>query len=215
MKFIRSTSVERRDYGQSALSKQILKDNPFDQFREWFDDAMQGGFIDPNGIFLCTASADGRPSCRVVLLKYFDNNGFVFFTNYESRKGRDIAENPQATMLCYWDKFERQIRVEGRVEKISQEETAEYFNTRSYTSRLGAWASQQSRPLKSRFRLIREVAKYVMKYPGNVPVPPHWGGYRIVPDVFEFWQGRESRLHDRFEFRLADDGLWHVQRLYP
>ncbi len=170
--------------------------------------------MDPNAVSLCTASAGGRPSCRIVLLKHFDERGFVFFTNFESRKGSDIAENPQASMLLYWDKFERQIRIAGQVEKISVDETREYFDTRPFTSRLGAWASQQSRPLSSRFKLVREVAKYMVKYPKNVPVPPHWGGYRIIPDTFEFWQGRESRLHDRFEYRLID-GDWKIERLYP
>lgn len=205
----------RRDYTQGKFDETTAKDNPFEQFREWFNDVLQANFLEPNAMVVSTANKEGIPSSRVVLLKMFDEKGFVFFTNYESQKAREIEENPNVSLLFYWDKLERQVRINGKAEKISTEESNEYFQTRPYLSRIGAWASRQSQPLKSRFTLMREVAKLTMKYPFEVPLPPFWGGYRVVPFYFEFWQGRPSRLHDRIAYTLQSDGVWAKQRLYP
>lgn len=204
----------RRDYTSRQFNESIAKDSPFEQFKLWFDEVSQTNFLEPNAMVLTTANKDAKPSSRVLLLKQFDENGFVFFTNYESRKGREMAENPNANLLFYWDILERQVRIEGTVSKISRAESEEYFKTRPYTSRLGAWASKQSEPLKTRFTLIREVAKIMSKYPLEVPLPPFWGGYRLVPTQFEFWQGRSSRLHDRIQYFLENDS-WKKIRLYP
>lgn len=205
---------DRRDYKKMSFNENNAAESPYDQFKIWFDQALDSGFLDPNGMSLSTVSKNGRPSSRMVLLKEFDNNGFVFFTNYESRKGIEIAENPYAAILFFWDKLERQVRIEGKIEKISEEESYNYFKTRPYTSRLGAWASKQSKHLTSRFKLMREVAILLAKYPKEVPLPPFWGGYRLKPDAFEFWQGRESRLHDRIKYELINNH-WEKKRLYP
>lgn len=205
---------EHRDYSRSSLSeKNILKD-PIAQFRIWFDEAKSSGFLDANAMVLSTSTSQGRPSSRVVLLKSFSDRGFNFFTNYESRKGEELLENPQACLLFFWDKLERQVRIEGFAEKLTAEESDEYYQTRPYLSRLGAWASKQSKPLATRFKLMREVAALMVKYPVNVPLPPYWGGYRLVPENFEFWQGRQSRLHDRFTYARTENG-WEIDRLYP
>ncbi len=205
----------RRDYTAGKLDETTAHDNPFEQFRIWFLEVLSQGFIEPNAMVLSTASKSGIPSSRVVLLKKFDERGFVFYTNYESQKGKELAENPYASLLFYWDKLERQIRINGKVEKTSVEESEEYFRTRPYLSRIGAWASKQSSPLRSRFTLMREVARLTLKYPVDVPLPPFWGGYRLVPNYFEFWQGRQSRLHDRIAYSIQPDGSWKKQRLYP
>ncbi len=204
----------RRDYTSRQFNESIAKDSPFEQFKLWFDEVSQTNFLEPNAMILTTASKDAKPSSRVLLLKQFDENGFVFFTNYESRKGRELEENPNANLLFFWDILERQVRIEGTVSKISRAESEEYFKTRPYKNRLGAWASKQSKPLKTRFTLIREVAKTMSKYPFEVPLPPFWGGYRLVPTQFEFWQGRSSRLHDRIQYFLEND-TWKKIRLYP
>jgi len=203
-----------RDYKKSMLTDGNLDPDPVGQFTAWFGEASKTDIPDPNAMALSTSDTSGRPSSRIVLLKGFDERGFVFFTNYDSRKGKELAANPQASLLFFWDRLERQIRIEGRVERTSQEESDKYYQTRPYTSRLGAWASKQSEPLSSRFRLMRDVAGLMMKYPVNPPLPPFWGGYRLVPDAFEFWQGRESRLHDRFRYDLMNCS-WRVSRLYP
>ncbi len=205
----------RHDYGKFKLDEGSIKANPYEQFGIWFDEALAGDYTDPNAFALSTVSSDGRPSSRILLLKDFDENGFVFYTNYESRKGDELAQNPYSSMLFFWDKYERQVRIEGIAERLSAEESEKYFNSRPYTSRIGAWASEQSRVLKSRFTLVRNVAKVMMKYPRTVPLPPFWGGYRLVPKAIEFWQGRESRLHDRFRFIQSEDGSWSFVRLYP
>lgn len=205
----------RKDYTQGRFDEKIAKDDPFEQFSEWFQLVLKSDFIEPTAMVLSTVDKYGIPSSRMVLLKKFDKRGFVFFTNYESKKGNDIANNPNVSLLFYWDKLERQVRIIGRAEKISQEESEEYFRTRPYLSRIGAWASKQSSPLKSRFTLMREVARLTIKFPSEVPLPPFWGGYRVVPNYFEFWQGRPSRLHDRIAYTLEIDGTWTKQRLYP
>jgi pyridoxamine 5'-phosphate oxidase len=204
----------RREYNHYKFDEKSALPNPVDQFRIWFEDAVQVSILDPNAFVLATASKDSKPSARMLLLKKYDNRGFSFYTNYSSRKGKDLEENPFGSMLFFWDKLERQVRIKGRVEKLSFEESDEYFQTRPYTTKLGAWASRQSESLASRFTLIRRVAKKMMRYPVNVPLPPFWGGYRLVPDSFEFWQGRDSRLHDRLVYSL-DNGIWKIHRLYP
>ncbi|HOQ50179.1 MAG TPA: pyridoxamine 5'-phosphate oxidase [Candidatus Kapabacteria bacterium] len=205
----------RHDYGKFSLDEKSIKKNPFEQFEIWFNDSLKGDFTDPNAFALSTVNNEGKPSSRILLLKGYDSNGFVFYSNYESRKGQEIEQNPYGAMLFFWDKFERQIRIEGKIEKLGPEESNQYFQSRPYTSRLGAWASEQSKVLKSRFTLMRKVAMLMLKYPTSVPLPPHWGGYRLIPEQFEFWQGRPSRLHDRFRYKLLPDGNWQIDRLYP
>jgi pyridoxamine 5'-phosphate oxidase len=204
----------RRDYSKFRLDYGTINPDPFEQFDLWMKDALKGEFLEPTAVAVSTVNSDSKPSSRIVLLKSYDEKGFTFFTNYNSRKGMEIGSNPYASMLFFWDKFERQIRIEGKIERLSHEDSEKYFNSRPYTSRLGAWASSQSQPLKSRFELIRKVAKFMIKYPVNVPLPDFWGGYRLVPDQFEFWQGRESRLHDRFQYNL-NENIWNIERLSP
>lgn len=204
----------RQDYNKFKLDESSLNRDPFQLFKIWMDEALNGDFYDPTAFVLSTADKEGKPSSRVLLLKGFNENGFVFYTNYESRKGNELSDNPFASMLFFWDKFERQIRIEGKIQKLTSEESYDYFKQRPLASKLGAWASDQSRALKSRFTLMRKVAKLMLKYPVHVPLPPHWGGYRLVPERFEFWQGRPSRLHDRFQFNLEND-KWNIQRLNP
>lgn len=214
MSIFESLDNLRKDYTKDSFTEKTALKNPFEQFKLWFDDAVNYPMMEPNAMALSTVSSDGRPSSRIVLLKRYDENGFVFFTNYESRKGKELEKNSYASLLFYWDKLERQIRIEGKTEKISSEESEDYFQSRPYESRLGAWASKQSQVLPSRFTLIREVAKLLVKYPAKVPLPPFWGGYRLKPDMFEFWQGRPSRLHDRIRYSYRG-GLWVIERLYP
>ncbi|MCX7909933.1 MAG: pyridoxamine 5'-phosphate oxidase [Ignavibacteria bacterium] len=205
----------RRDYSQGKFDESVAKDNPFEQFSEWFTEVLKSNFLEPNAMVLSTVGTNGIPTSRVVLLKKFDDNGFVFYTNYESQKAKDIEENPNVSLLFYWDKLERQVRINGKAEKVPMQESEEYFRSRPYLSRIGAWASKQSQPLRSRFTLMREVAKLTLKFPFDVPLPPFWGGYRVIPTYFEFWQGRPSRLHDRIAYILQSDGSWKKQRLYP
>jgi pyridoxamine 5'-phosphate oxidase len=204
----------KHTYNRKLTESSINKD-PFKQFALWFSEASKSGFIDHTAMSLATASKEGKPSTRMVLLKKFDKNGFDFFTNYESHKGNDLKENPLACLLFYWDKLERQVRIEGRVEKVDKTESEEYFATRSIKSQLGAWASPQSRVIDSRSFIVKEVVKYFMKFGSkNIPLPPHWGGYRLIPEVFEFWQGRPNRLHDRIEYIKRKD-VWEIKRLAP
>lgn len=205
----------RRDYTKFKLDESSINRNPFAQFKIWMDEALNGNFYEPTGMALSTVNEDGKPSSRIVLLKAYDEKGFVFYSNYLSRKGNDISSNPYGSLLFFWDKFERQIRIDGKISKITPEESKAYFDTRPYTSRIGAWASEQSKPLKNRFTLIRKVIKLMMKHPINVPLPEFWGGYRLIPDEFEFWQGRENRLHDRFRFTKTDEKRWEITRLSP
>ncbi|OGU40196.1 MAG: pyridoxamine 5'-phosphate oxidase [Ignavibacteria bacterium GWB2_35_12] len=215
MQLFESLSNLRRDYTKGSFSEKTAKENPFEQFKLWFEEVLAAEMLEPTAFVLSTSTKDGKPSSRVLLLKQFDEKGFVFYTNYDSRKGKEIEENPNAAILFFWDKLERQIRIEGKIEKISEVESDKYFQTRPYTSKLGTWASEQSSPLSSRFKLIRQVAQFMAKYPVNVPLPPNWGGYRLIPDVFEFWQGRESRLHDRLQYNKNENGKWVITRLYP
>lgn len=204
--------------GQADRSLEVedLDPNPFTQFGEWFQAAQNAGLPEANAMTLATATTNGEPSARTVLLKGFDEQGLVFFTNYESHKGRELAENPRAALVFYWQPLGRQIRVTGNVERISEEESFAYFSTRHRGSRIGAWASRQSEPLSTRKDLLDRVRELEERFPDdNIPLPPHWGGYRVIPDVFEFWESRESRLHDRFRYTLHQEGTWTIQRLQP
>lgn len=204
----------RRDYDKFQLDEKSINRNPLEQFDKWMKEALEGDFLEPTGFVLSTCGADGRPSSRVLLLKEYDESGFVFYSNYLSRKADEMEQNPFASMLFFWDKFERQIRINGKIEKITKEQSDAYFQKRPYTSKLGAWASEQSKPLKSRFTLMRKVARLMLKHPLNVPLPEFWGGYRLIADEFEFWQGRKSRLHDRFQYKLVGSS-WEINRLSP
>jgi len=206
----------RRDYMQRALDESGVDPDPITQFEWWYREALTTGMLEPNAMTLATATADGKPSARIVLLKDFDERGFTFFTNYESRKGAELEQNPRAALVFWWDVMERQVRIEGRVSRVEPELSDEYFGSRPLGSRLGAWASRQSSILSSRSELEQRLAVMEAKYVGGeVPRPPHWGGYRVSPDAFEFWQGRPSRLHDRIVYVRQEDGSWKIQRLSP
>lgn len=205
----------RRQYATAALDRSSLDDDPFAQFRRWFAEAERAQLLEPNAMTLATADVSGRPSARVVLLKGIDARGLVFFTDYRSRKASELAANPRAALAFLWKELERQVRVTGDIERVTPEESAAYFRTRPRGSRLGAWASTQSAELPERAMLEREVARVDKQYPGDdIPLPPHWGGYRLLPDEFEFWQGRENRLHDRFRY-ARDRERWQIARLSP
>ena len=204
----------RRDYKKNKLDEHSVPSEPFSFFDKWIKEALQGNFLEPTAFVLSTVSKDNKPSSRVLLLKGYDDKGFMFYTNYTSKKGQDIESNDNVSMLFFWDQYERQIRIEGKVEKLSHEESNKYFQSRPYTSRIGAWASKQSQILKSRFTLIRAAAKYMLKYKTEVPLPEFWGGYKVKPVSIEFWQGRESRLHDRIKYIKNSDN-WEIVRLYP
>lgn len=189
--------------------------DPFVQFERWFRFALDSGIAEPNAFSLATVGTDGMPSQRAVLLKFFDEKGFVFYTNYNSRKAQEMADNAQVAMLFPWFALQRQIKIQGRVEKVSREQTLKYFLSRPRDSQLGAWTSPQSRVIDSRALLLNQWAKMKEKFArGEVPLPDFWGGYRIVPTLFEFWQGQPSRLHDRFEYR-TDGAEWQMTRLAP
>lgn len=190
--------------------------DPIKQFARWFREAEAAGVKLPNAMTLATATKDGAPSARMVLLKGFDNEGFVFFTNYESRKGRELDENPRAALVFYWTEFDRQVRITGSVEKVSREESEIYFHTRPVDSQLGAWASKQSRVIGSREVLEEKMRELMVRYEGGeVPLPPYWGGYRLAPASIEFWQNRLGRLHDRLRYMLQQNGEWLIERLSP
>lgn len=190
-------------------------DDPIALFREWFDAAARAGVYLPEAMTLATATADGMPSARMVLLKRYDDRGFVFFTNYGSRKADELESNPRAALCLHWAALQRQVRIEGAVSRVSEEESFAYFRTRPRGSRIGAWASKQSEPLDARRDLEAAVSKYEKEYPGDdVPLPPFWGGYRVAPERIEFWQGRANRLHDRLLYERNEAG-WNVARLYP
>ena len=204
----------RHNYDKGALDTADVDADPFSQFARWFEEAHAADFMEPNAMTLATADADGRPSCRMVLLKGVDARGFTFFTNFASRKGQDLAANPRASLLFWWDRLHRQVRIEGTVEKVAAEEADGYFHSRPYGSRIGAAASPQSRVIASRAELEERFAALEAEHPETLPRPLHWGGYRVVPDHFEFWQGRESRLHDRLVYVPQAQG-WRIERLAP
>jgi pyridoxamine 5'-phosphate oxidase len=201
----------------SALTKATVDPNPFRQFAQWSQAARAAGVSEQDTISmtLATADGDGRPAARIVLLKSFDEQGFVFYTNYHSRKARELAGNQQACLLFYWPQLWRQVRIEGSSEKVSDEESNLYFQSRPLGSRIGAWASEQSAEIESRAVLERRFAEFTAKFGDNVPRPPHWGGYRVKPTAIEFWQGQENRLHDRLRYSLQEDGTWLIERLAP
>ena len=205
----------RKDYCRASLSEQDVDPDPIVQFSKWLHEAMTAEVAEANAMSLSTVSAAGRPSSRIVLIKGVDTRGFTWFTNYESRKGLDLQANPFAALLFYWIELERQVRIEGRVERVSEAESEAYFHSRPLGSRIGAHASAQSRPLERRAALEERVAQLTQQYGEQPPRPAYWGGYRLVPDYLEFWQGRASRLHDRIAYRLQADGSWTRQRLQP
>ncbi|MBR8298087.1 pyridoxamine 5'-phosphate oxidase [Burkholderia cenocepacia] len=207
----------RINYSRASLDEADAAPDPFAQFDRWFKEALAAQLPEPNTMTLATVGADGRPSARIVLIKGVDERGFVFFTNYESRKGHDLAVHPQAALLFYWIELERQVRIEGRIEKTSEEESDRYFASRPLGSRIGAWASEQSAVIDSRATLEAREKAVSERYGDNPPRPPHWGGYRLVPDSIEFWQGRPSRLHDRLLYTrdAAAAPRWTISRLSP
>ncbi|OKI63101.1 pyridoxamine 5'-phosphate oxidase [Streptomyces sp. MJM1172] len=206
----------RKQYRSEFVAEESLEDDPMRQFTRWFQQAANAHLFEPNAMIVSTATSDGRPSSRTVLLKQFDDRGFVFYTNYGSRKGRELAENPYVSLLFPWHPIARQVIVTGTASRTGRDETAAYFRSRPHGSQLGAWASEQSRVIASRAELDRRYAELEERYPEGeqVPVPPEWGGYRVVPDAVEFWQGHENRLHDRLRY-VSDGGKWRVERLCP
>lgn len=206
----------RREYASRALIEADAHTDPIAQFALWFSEAQQSELLDVNAMTLATSSADGEPSARTVLLKAFDAQGFVFFTNYESAKGRELDANPRACLLFYWSELERQVRINGSVTRTSREESEEYFQSRPFESRIGALASPQSRPVDSREALDARYAELLALHAdGQVPRPASWGGYRVKPERIEFWQGRTSRLHDRLLYVRESSGSWTRRRLAP
>lgn len=205
----------RRDFSRESLSEISVAGDPFEQFSKWMDEALAAEIVDATAMTLSTVDTECRPSSRVVLLKGFDKTGFAFYTNYESKKARDLAANPNATVHFFWAELERQVIISGMVSKTSREESEAYFKSRPVESRIGAWASKQSSVLASREELEKRVEDLRAEYPdGDVPLPPFWGGFRLSPVHFEFWQGRASRLHDRICYELRD-GKWEIFRLSP
>jgi pyridoxamine 5'-phosphate oxidase len=204
----------RKEYAREALDEAHTDADPFKQFARWWDEAMNSQLPEPNAMTLATADPSGRPSARTVLLKGFDENGFVFFTNYESRKGEELAVNPRASLLFFWPELERQVRIDGDVTRVDGAESDEYFRTRPLASRIGAWASPQSRVISGRAWLMARAAEMGIRHGLNPDRPPHWGGFRVRPLAIEFWQGRPSRLHDRLLYTRTNDS-WLRQRLAP
>ena len=205
----------RKSYERAELSEDASHADPGRQFAQWFEEARQSELPEPNAMTLATVGSDLRPSTRVVLIKEFDERGIVWYTNYESRKGRQLAGNPYAALQFHWVELERVVRIEGLVEKVSDEESDEYFHSRPLDSRIGAWASPQSEVIENRTVLVTNAAKYGAQFMLRPPRPPHWGGYRLKPDTWQFWQGRKSRLHDRLRYSLQADGQWLRERLAP
>ncbi len=206
----------RREFMSLGLDRDDLQEQPVEQFALWFQQAIDAGIMDPNAMSLATASASGIPSIRTVLLKLFDRDGFIFYTNYGSRKAHQIAENHRAALLFPWLTLNRQVKIEGLVERISTATSLKYFSSRPRGSQLGAWCSQQSSVITSRQFLEMKLAEMKQKFHGgDIPLPSFWGGYRVKPERIEFWQGRENRLHDRFEYTLQEDGSWRIERLAP
>ncbi|WP_414620999.1 pyridoxamine 5'-phosphate oxidase [Calothrix sp. CCY 0018] len=206
----------RQDYTLQGLSEAEIDSNPFAQFKEWFDQALSADILEPNAMMVATTTPEGKPSARMVLLKDFDARGFVFYTNYNSDKAQELAENPQAALVFWWAELQRQVRICGRVEKVSDSESDKYFYSRPLSSRLGAWASNQSEVIENREVLEQHLEELKEKYQDReIPRPSHWGGIRVIPAEIEFWQGRSSRLHDRLIYTRMEDGSWKIERLSP
>ncbi|WP_444919548.1 pyridoxamine 5'-phosphate oxidase [Microbulbifer sp. CnH-101-G] len=206
----------RREYLLGGLRRSELKATPVEQFREWLEEALEAKLSDPNAMCLATADGSGQPSQRIVLLKGFDERGFVFYTNLQSKKAQDMEKNPQVSLLFPWHSLERQIIVYGKVESVAREDAEQYFQSRPLDSQLASWASHQSQPLSSREELQKQFDQEKARFAdGQVPLPDFWGGYRVVPHAVEFWQGGANRLHDRFIYRADDSGLWTLDRLSP
>ncbi len=206
----------RKDYKLQTLSETDIATDPFLQFTKWWEDALKSGIEEVNAMTLATADVNGLPSARIVLLKGFDEKGFVFFTNYNSQKGNELAQNDRACLVFFWKELERQVRITGVAEKITTEENIAYFNSRPDGSKIGAWASPQSLVVAGT-AWLRETFDYYMERfkHGEIPKPPHWGGYRVKPFKTEFWQGRPNRLHDRIQYTLQQEGIWKIERLAP
>lgn len=206
----------RKEYKMQALLESDIEPDPFEQFTKWWNNALQSEIDEVNAMTLATADTNAIPSARIVLLKEFSEKGFVFFTNYNSHKGEELEKNPNACLVFFWKELERQVRIAGKVEKVSATESDEYFSSRPEGSRIGAWASPQSSIIASREVIEENSASYQQKYTGgNIPRPPHWGGYIVIPQVIEFWQGRPNRLHDRILYNLTENGIWKIERLAP
>ena len=205
----------RKSYEQGELDEAMAANEPLSQFKQWLEHALASEVPEPNAMTVATVGADGRPSTRIVLIKSYDDRGIVWFTNYESRKGQELAAHPFAALQFHWVELERVVRIEGRVEKVSEQESDAYFHSRPLDSRLGAWASPQSQVISSRGVLVANAAKAAVQHGLKPDRPPHWGGYRLLPERWEFWQGRKSRLHDRLSYRLQADGQWLKERLAP
>jgi pyridoxamine 5'-phosphate oxidase len=205
----------RREYARARLDEASVGSDPVAEFGRWFDEALKAQVLEPNAMTLATAGDDGAPSARVVLLKGFDERGFVFFTDYRSQKGQELERNPRAALVLYWPELERQVRITGRTATIPQAESEAYFRTRPRMSRISAWVSHQSQVIGSRKTLDDRVPELERRFPGEeVPLPPYWGGFRVAPDTIEFWQGRESRLHDRIRY-VRNGDQWRIERLSP
>jgi len=205
----------RKDYLLHSLNEEDVAADPIDQFARWWNEALNSELTEPNAMTLATSTKDGKPSARIVLLKGLEKNGFVFYTNYNSHKGNELAENPYVALVFFWKEIERQVRIEGKVEKVSADESDAYFLSRPEGSRIGAWASPQSTVIKNRQLLETNVERYTKEFKNSIPRPPHWGGYRVMPFKIEFWQGRSNRLHDRIQYTKTAEGSWKVERLAP
>lgn len=215
MNHIKKFTNARREYKLNKLFEKNVRDNPFEQYSIWFSEVMKAGAIEPNAMVLTTSDKNNKPSARIVLMKDFDETGFTFFTNYKSKKGTELAVNPFAALLFYWAEFERQVRIEGRVKKLTKSESELYFNTRPFESKISALASEQSKKIIGRAILEKKFRQLKVKHSdGKVPLPDYWGGYKLIPNYFEFWQGRENRLHDRISYKRQKKN-WKIFRLAP